>query len=89
MESETSIYQYRTINGQFAQFFSQEEYLVEYQDFVSLMNEFGLEYKKEDGRPFIKSSQMSSKGVLLHNGNTYTSLLVIQSILSKLTETLV
>jgi len=32
-----------------------------------LMNEFGIEYKKEEWRLFIDSSKTSLKVVLLHN----------------------
>ena len=44
------------------------------------MNEFGIEYKKEDRRLFIDSSKTGFKGVLLHNGNAYVSLSIAHSV---------
>lgn len=44
------------------------------------MNEFGIEYKKEEWRLFIDSSKTSLKAVLLHNGNTHASLPVGHSV---------
>jgi len=80
LEYGTSICHYRTRDQQFAQFFKQEDDLVYCHDIGSLINEFGIEYKKEDWRLFIDSSKTSLKGVLLHNGNIYASLPVAHSV---------
>lgn len=76
----TSIYVYRKREQQFSNFFVQEGDLVYCSDIPGLMNEFGVEYKKEDWRLFIDSSKTSLKAVLLHNGNTYASIPVGHSV---------
>lgn len=70
----TNIYIYRNRERQFSQFFEQENDLVYCSDIPGLMNEFGIEYNKEEWRLIIDSSKTSLKAVLLHNGNTYASL---------------
>lgn len=80
LASGTIIYAYRTREQQFSQYFKQEGDLVYCSDISGVMNEFGIEYKKEEWRLFIDSSKTSLKAVLLHNGNTYASLPVGHSI---------
>lgn len=76
----TNIYVYRKREQQFSQFFEQEGDLVYCSDIPALINEFGIEYKKEDWRLFIDSSKTSLKAVLLHNGNMYASIPVGHSV---------
>ena len=70
-ESGTSIWHCTTRDQQFAQFFKQEEELLYCHDIGSVMNEFRIEYKKENWRIFEYLSKTSLKGVLLHNGKFY------------------
>ena len=63
--------------------YSSRKDLIYCHDFDSLMNEFDIEYKKEDWRFFIDSSKTSLKGVLSHNGNTYSSLPIAHSVYMK------
>lgn len=76
----TNIYVYRKREQQFSQFFEQEGDLVYCSDILALIDEFGIEYKKEDWRLFIDSSKTSLKAVLLHNGNMYASIPVGHSV---------
>lgn len=76
----TSIHVYRKREQQFSKYFEQEGGLVYCSDIPGLMNEFGIEYNKEDWRVFIDSSKTSLKAVLLHNGNMYASVPVGHSV---------
>lgn len=76
----TNIYVFRKREQQFSQFFHQDGDLVYCSDIPALINEFGIDYKREDWRLFIDSSKTSLKAVLLHNGNTYASIPVGHSV---------
>lgn len=70
----TNTHVYRRREQTFSQFFKQEGDLVYCSDITDLMNESGIEYKKEEWRLFIDSFKTSLKSVLLHSGNTYALL---------------
>lgn len=60
-----------------------DEHLVYYHNIIGLIDQFGIEYKKQDWRLFIDSSKTSVKGVLLYNRKTYASLPVAHSVFVK------
>jgi len=48
--------------------------LVHCSNFQELMEELQLEHTSRQWRPFIDTSKVNSKTVLLHNGNRFTAI---------------
>ena len=64
---------YSGSHEEFKDFFSQEDGVVFYSDVCSVTEVLVHEYNPDQWRLFIESSNVSLKVVLLHNGNSFTS----------------
>ena len=64
---------YHAHHEEFMGFFSQEDGVVICYDVCSVMEVLGHEFNPDQWRLFIDSSKVSSKVVLLHNGNKFPS----------------
>ena len=49
-------------------------------DISGLISWFGVHYNTSDWRSFIDSSELTVKGVLLHNGNVFASVPITHSV---------
>jgi len=65
------------------QFFKMERGLVACTDIDDLMKTLNINHNPLDWRPFIDSSNLSLKAVLLHNGNTQPSIPIGHSVLDR------
>ena len=70
---------YRHREWDLTSYFSEDESMVYCKDISGLISWFGVHYNASDRRLFIDSSQ-SSQGVLLRNGNVFTSIPVAHSV---------
>ncbi|GFY34201.1 uncharacterized protein TNCV_2505041 [Trichonephila clavipes] len=77
LQRNTKICTYRSRHSQCKDYFSEENGLVFCNDISSLMETFGSEHNPIEWRLFIDSSKTSSKAVLLHNGNKFPSIQVV------------
>ena len=71
---------FRNWESDFKKYFVKEGALVYCSDIPNLIKKMGVEYKSSDWRLFTDASKRSLKGVLLHNGNLYSSVPVAHSI---------
>jgi len=74
------IYVYRTSYEDLVHFFKMERGLVACTDTDGLMQTLNINHNHLDWRLFIDSSKLSLKAVLLHNGNTPSSIPVGHSV---------
>jgi len=70
---------YRGRHEEFKDFFSKEDGVAFCNDVCSVMEVLGHEYHPDQWRLFIDLSQVSWKFVLLHNGNTFPSVPLVNA----------
>lgn len=81
LDPNTTFYWYRNREKEFSPNFTKEGPLVYCNNIQGLFKQLGLEvYDSNDWRLFIDSSKRSLKGVLLHNGNKFSSVPVAHSV---------
>ncbi|GBN57674.1 hypothetical protein AVEN_132936-1 [Araneus ventricosus] len=83
MTPGTSFSWCRHRDKEFTQFFSKEGNLVFCNDVQRLKKCFDIEYDPSEWRLFIDSSKTSLKAVLLHSGNSFSSLPLGHSVHSE------
>jgi hypothetical protein len=76
----TSFLWYQNSDKEFIPYFAHDGSLVYCSDISGLMCKLGVVYDASEWRLFIDSSKRSLKGVVLHNGNKYTSVPVAHYI---------
>lgn len=70
----TKVTAFRYRNEEFASFFTLRDKICFCTDPASVMEKLGYQHNPEEWRLFIDSSKKSLKAVLLHNGNTKSSI---------------
>lgn len=71
---------YRHREQEIVSFFKEKDSMVFCHDINSLMGFYGIEHSPTEWRLFIDASKASLKGVLLHNGNKYSSIPIVHSV---------
>ena len=80
LQDGTKVSSFRQRQKDFEHLFSKQEDLVFCNNVNTLMELLGVEHKSEDWRLFIDSSKTSLKGVLLHNGNKFSSIPIAHAV---------
>lgn len=83
LASGTTFSWYKQREREFVNFFATDGTLVYCNDIAGLIIQMGLEYEASQWRFFIDSSKRSLKGVLLHNGNEFSSVPIAHSVIMK------
>lgn len=71
---------YRHREQEIVSFFKEKDSMVFCHDINSLIGFYGIEHSPTEWRLFIDASKASLKGVLLHNGNKYSSIPILHSV---------
>ena len=79
LRQNTKVCFYRGRHEEFKDFFSKEDGVAFCNDVCSVMEVLGHEYHPDQWRLFIDLSQVSWKFVLLHNGNTFPSVPLVNA----------
>jgi len=83
MKKNIRISVYRKMHEDLVQFFNMERDLCACTDIDGLMHKLNMNHNPLDWPPFIGSSKLSLKAVLLHNGNNLPSIPVGHSVHNK------
>ena len=80
LQDDVRISVFRSRHNQFEPYFSMAEQVVYCHNVAGLIEDLKIQYANEEWRLFIGSSKTSLKAVLLHNGNTLSSVPLLMQL---------